>query len=73
MSELPEYVGLAEMEIHTAPEGHITIRPHANSVDGQVPLLPCQVVLTQQQARALAQDLLDAADQSAEEAKERRN
>lgn len=64
----PEYVALADMEIHTAPGARITIRPFLHGPKGKIPGLPCHLVLEREQALRLAQDLRDAADQSAEEA-----
>lgn len=70
---VPEYVALADMEIHTAPGARVTMRPMLARIDGaRVPLGP-HLVLEQEQVRQLARDLLDAADQSAEEAGQERH
>lgn len=60
-------VALARMDLNTAPAGHITIRPLVHGPDGELPATPWLLVLTNQQARTLAQDLADCAAQSAEE------
>lgn len=68
----PEYVALAHFEMHTAPGARVTMRPFVNSENGVIPSTPWHLVLTQEEARALAQDLLDCADQSQEEAQQLR-
>lgn len=65
---VPEYVALADMEIHTAPGARITLRPWLHGPNGRMPGLPCHLVLEPRQARQLAADIAAAADQSAEDA-----
>ena len=73
MGNTTEYVVLADMEIHVAPGARVTILPHVLGPNGKKPVLPFHLVLEPQQVRQLAQDLLDAADQSAEDSKATRN
>lgn len=68
-----EAVALARMDLNTAPAGHVTLRPFVRGPSGEIPALPWYLVLTNRQARELAQDLLDCAAQSEEDASEERH
>lgn len=62
-----EYTGLHETEIEIGPRGHITLLLLGLDHEGRsIPLSPFRVVLNQEQARSLAQNLLDAAAESYE-------
>jgi len=72
--EMPEYVGVAEFEMHLADEGLVMIRPFGRTESGQrIPLTPFQMVLTNDMAAGLGQDLLDAAAESLSRAQGKRN
>lgn len=73
MTKFPEYVRLHSMELKVSDDGHVAIKPFLPTHEGPRAAMPCHLVLTQQQARELAQDLLDAADQCAEQATASRN
>ncbi|GEM_PF-5263599 len=63
---IPPYVGVHRIEIQAGPDGCVSIRPFGRSATAELPLTPGFLVLTQQMAQELAEDLLGAAAQSME-------